>query len=87
MCGVGGRFQPEAMPPDRAHGLPVGVLVLACLSVSRLPPLPVGLFLVAGASLKPCHQIERMACLTVDPMGKKAPFFESGGTNGGINPI
>ena len=28
-----------------------------------------------------------LACLTVDRMGKKALFFESGGTNGGINQI
>ena len=28
-----------------------------------------------------------LACLTVDRMGKKALFFESGGTNGGTNQI
>ena len=28
-----------------------------------------------------------LACLTVDRMGKKALFFEFGGTNGGTNQI
>lgn len=54
------------------HGVPVGCMLVRLVLAIR-----------PTVAARPVA----LACLTVDPMGKKALFFESGGTNGGTNQI